>query len=84
MVRQGVCIVDNLLKEEASAAGSTSAATVVTENEKLEETGPITSSFVRLLAERLQVRNPYIKLLAVSFLTCLKPSTLVSVYGVWH
>ncbi|KAL8446878.1 hypothetical protein Emed_004757 [Eimeria media] len=66
-VRQGFSFVDALLKEEAASAAATAAALAATGSPAVS---PITPAFVQLLAERLLVRNPYIKLLTVSTSPC--------------
>lgn len=75
-VRQGVGFVDSLLKEETASAAANAAAAASAASASDGPTAearsataskdPITPAFVHLLAERLLVRNPYIKLLAVS------------------
>ncbi|CDJ67570.1 hypothetical protein, conserved [Eimeria necatrix] len=86
-VRQGVGFVDSLLKEEtaaaAAAAAEAAAAPSLAEPEALKgrtkaveaPDGPITPAFVHLLVERLLVRNPYIKLLALSWISLLESHT---------
>ena len=66
-VRQGVGFVDSLLKEETAAAAAAAAAEAAARGHAATATtkGPITPAFVQLIVERLLVRNPYIKLLAV-------------------
>ena len=72
--------VDSLLKEETAAAASAAAeaaaaaataaaaagVSVAAAKAEAANKGPITPAFIHLLVERLLVRNPYIKLLAVS------------------
>ncbi|CDI74777.1 hypothetical protein, conserved [Eimeria praecox] len=79
-VRQGVGFVDSLLKEETAAAAAATAEAVAAAaaaaaaagvpvaaaKAAAAAKGPITPAFIHLLVERLLVRNPYIKLLAVN------------------
>ncbi|KAL8270554.1 hypothetical protein Esti_005525 [Eimeria stiedai] len=66
-VRQGFGFVDALLKEETASAAATAAAWAATTGSPA--VSPITPSFVELLAERLLVRNPYIKLLTLKIVS---------------
>ncbi|CDJ48356.1 hypothetical protein, conserved [Eimeria brunetti] len=88
-VRQGVGFVDSLLKEEtaaaaAAAAEATAAAAasagaagvpVAAAKAAVAAKGPITPAFIHLLVERLLVRNPYIKILALSWISLLESNT---------
>ncbi|XP_026189935.1 protein VAC14 homolog [Cyclospora cayetanensis] len=82
-VRQGVGFVDSLLKEETAAAAAKAAAAAAAATAvgvpaaatAATAQGPITPAFIHLLVERLLVRNPYIKVLALSWISLLETST---------